>query len=203
MIGVVADAGGAMRPHDRGARPAARRARRGQGRPRDRARRHGRNAAELEATLGTLAERATWPLVALPGDLEPSRPRRSRPLHALRKRGDAVLDGAAGALRSSSPAPRSARCRVRARASGSPPAPTAVRGRRRRRAAVHRAHGASRACASWRRAEAPRAIVDGEPTGELALVRAPAADRARAPRPDRAGPVARRAAAAATARGRP
>ena len=52
----------------------------------------GQTAAELEATLGALADHATWPVVALPGDLEPM-PALEAAVAALRARGDAVLDG--------------------------------------------------------------------------------------------------------------
>jgi hypothetical protein len=52
----------------------------------------GPTAAELEATLGALADHATWPVVALPGDLEPM-PALEAAVAALRARGDAVLDG--------------------------------------------------------------------------------------------------------------
>jgi hypothetical protein len=52
----------------------------------------GTTAEEIEATLGTLADHASWPVIALPGDLEPM----TAHIHAiatLRARGDAVLDG--------------------------------------------------------------------------------------------------------------
>ena len=52
----------------------------------------GTTQADLEATLGTLAEGATWPVVALPGDLEPM-PAHIAAIAALRKRGAAVADG--------------------------------------------------------------------------------------------------------------
>ena len=52
----------------------------------------GATQAELEATLGTLAERASWPLVALPGDLE-SASAHVAALTSLRKRDAHVLDG--------------------------------------------------------------------------------------------------------------
>ena len=52
----------------------------------------GTTQAELEATLGTLGERAPWPIVALPGDLE-SMTLHTAALAALRKRGVNVVDG--------------------------------------------------------------------------------------------------------------
>lgn len=51
----------------------------------------GTTAAELEASLGTFADRATWPLVALAGDLE-AESAQVAALQALRTRGDLVLD---------------------------------------------------------------------------------------------------------------
>lgn len=52
----------------------------------------GATQAELEATLGTIGDRATWPVVALPGDLE-SVPALTAAIAALRGRGDPVIDG--------------------------------------------------------------------------------------------------------------
>ncbi|HEY5946144.1 MAG TPA: hypothetical protein VIV40_11665 [Kofleriaceae bacterium] len=52
----------------------------------------GATQADLEATLGTLGERAPWPVIALPGDLEPM-PAYVAALAALRRRGVQVLDG--------------------------------------------------------------------------------------------------------------
>jgi len=52
----------------------------------------GATRAELEATLGTLADRAPWPLVAVPGDLE-AMPAQIGAIGALRKRGMPVIDG--------------------------------------------------------------------------------------------------------------
>lgn len=52
----------------------------------------GSTQAELEATLGTLGERAAWPLIALPGDLEPVTAHVAA-VSALRKRGVHVIDG--------------------------------------------------------------------------------------------------------------
>ncbi|HEY5926660.1 MAG TPA: hypothetical protein VIV11_33470 [Kofleriaceae bacterium] len=52
----------------------------------------GATQAELEATLGTLGERAPWPVVALPGDLEPMTAHVAA-IAALRRRGIVVVDG--------------------------------------------------------------------------------------------------------------
>lgn len=52
----------------------------------------GGTAAELQATLGALADRATWPIVVVPGDLEPAGAVAAA-IAALRARGQPVLDG--------------------------------------------------------------------------------------------------------------
>jgi hypothetical protein len=52
----------------------------------------GETEGELEATLGVLAEHASYPVVALPGDLEPE-PAELAALAALAKRGARVVDG--------------------------------------------------------------------------------------------------------------
>ncbi|MEO8703179.1 MAG: hypothetical protein ABI867_24245 [Kofleriaceae bacterium] len=52
----------------------------------------GATQAELEATLGALAETAPWPLVAIPGDLE-AVPLQIKAIAALRARGRVVIDG--------------------------------------------------------------------------------------------------------------
>jgi hypothetical protein len=52
----------------------------------------GETQADLEATLGTLAERAPWPVVSLPGDLE-SATLHAAALASLRNRGTHVIDG--------------------------------------------------------------------------------------------------------------
>lgn len=52
----------------------------------------GTTRAELEATLGTLADHAPYPVVALPGDLEDERDHTAA-IAALRGKGDLVLDG--------------------------------------------------------------------------------------------------------------
>jgi len=52
----------------------------------------GGSAAELQATLGALGDRATWPIVVVPGDLEPAGAAAAA-IAALRARGQPVLDG--------------------------------------------------------------------------------------------------------------
>jgi hypothetical protein len=52
----------------------------------------GGSEAELEATLGVLADRAGWPIVALEGDLEPAGDQAAA-IARLRERGSAVIDG--------------------------------------------------------------------------------------------------------------
>lgn len=52
----------------------------------------GASRAELEATFAAITDRATWPLVVLPGDLEPV-PAQVEAIAAARQRGAAVIDG--------------------------------------------------------------------------------------------------------------
>jgi len=52
----------------------------------------GATQAELEAAFAALADRATWPLIAMPGDLEPVEALAGA-VAAARRRGDAVVDG--------------------------------------------------------------------------------------------------------------
>lgn len=52
----------------------------------------GATAAELQAVFAALAEGAPWPLVALPGDLEPVEAQADA-VAAVRRRGAAVIDG--------------------------------------------------------------------------------------------------------------
>ena len=52
----------------------------------------GATQAELEATLGAIAQQAPYPVVALPGDLEPA-PALTAAVAALRARGMYVVDG--------------------------------------------------------------------------------------------------------------
>lgn len=91
VIGVVADAGdaapatlaalGGLRAQLDGEKPDVVLALGGMGGTRD----------ELVATLGALADRASYPVVAIPGDLEPA-PAVRDAVAALRTKGDAIVD---------------------------------------------------------------------------------------------------------------
>jgi hypothetical protein len=127
----------------------------------------GTTRAELEATLGALADKATHPIIALPGDLEGAGAL-AQAIAALRARGMAVIDGRL-AQRIVLPgatiatiAGASAANRLVAAGDGcayrSSDVPAAF-------ADLTKAAGL-RILAS---AEAPRVIVGGEPAGELAL----------------------------------
>jgi len=127
----------------------------------------GTTAAELEATLGTFADRAPWPLVALAGDLE-SESAQVAALKTLRTRGDIVLDarqvrtiklpgatiftvpGAGAAERLASPTEGCAWTAADV-------------------AATYAASTAQPGVRIVATAEAPRTTVDGEASGELAL----------------------------------
>jgi hypothetical protein len=127
----------------------------------------GANRAELEATLGAIAQRATWPLVVLPGDLEPVSDLVAA-IAALRAKGMSVVDGRlaqrielpgviiatiAGAGDASRLAAGADGCAYRADDVGAAFADlTANKG--------------VRIVASW---EAPRVVVDDEAAGELVL----------------------------------
>jgi hypothetical protein len=52
----------------------------------------GATRADLEATFAAITDRAAWPLVALPGDLEPV-PAQTEVIAAARQRGTPVIDG--------------------------------------------------------------------------------------------------------------
>ena len=52
----------------------------------------GGDATQIAATLGTVSDHAEWPVVALPGDLEPAHAH-AEAIATLRKRGAKVLDG--------------------------------------------------------------------------------------------------------------
>jgi hypothetical protein len=128
----------------------------------------GSSQAELEATLGTLAEHASWPVVALPGDLEPMSAYVAA-VAALRERGAPVLDGRLvrwieqpGATIGTLPGAGAAE-RLVAREEGC----------QWRADDVAKLYGALTAKPGIRivaSAESPRVYVDGEPAGELALV---------------------------------
>lgn len=169
-IGVVADAGGAAP-----ATLAALGALRGKLAPADVVLvlgGMGATQAEIEATLGALADRATGPLIALPGDLEPTGAQAAA-IAALRARGNVVLDGrlihrieAGGAAVALVPGGGAAARLVagdegcRYRAADAQAAIAGIAG-----------HPGLRIVAT---AEAPRVAVDGEPAGELVLTAAAA-----------------------------
>jgi hypothetical protein len=52
----------------------------------------GGDASQIAAVLGTVSDHAEWPVVALPGDLEPAKAH-AEAIATLRKRGAKVLDG--------------------------------------------------------------------------------------------------------------
>jgi hypothetical protein len=129
---------------------------------------NGRDDKELVATLGALGDRAPWPIVSLPGDLESETAHRQA-LATLRKRGDVVLDGrqvrfieSGGVTIGTIPG---AGARERLVAGGDGCGWTA--------ADIATLYGAITAKSGVRiiaSAEAPRRMTGGEPTGELALV---------------------------------
>jgi hypothetical protein len=128
----------------------------------------GATAADLEATLGTLGDRAPWAVVALPGDLE----RESAQVAAiatLRKRGDVILDGrqvrtiAVGGVTIGTLPGAGAPERLAAPGDGCAWAAQDV-------AAVFTDLTARPGLRIVAMAEAPRQTVDGEAAGELALV---------------------------------
>jgi len=127
----------------------------------------GASQAELEATLGALAEQATWPVVALPGDLEPAG-ELAAAIARLRAGGRVVIDGRRarrielpGATIATIPgAGAEARLAAGAEGCGYRAADVAAAlGELTKRDGL-------RILAS---AEAPRITVGGEPAGELAL----------------------------------
>jgi hypothetical protein len=128
----------------------------------------GSTQAELEATLGTLGEQATWALVALPGDLE-SVTLHMAALSALRKRGVHVVDGRLarwielpGATIATLPG-AGARERLGAADDG-------CQWRAEDVASVYSELTAKTGMRIVASSEAPRTKVDGEAAGELGLV---------------------------------
>lgn len=131
----------------------------------------GASQEELEATLGALAEGAAWPVVALPGDLEPAGAQAAA-IARLRGRGSVVIDGRRarrielpGATIATIPGAGAA-ARLVAGAEG----------------CGYRAVDAAAVFAELTKrdglrimasAEAPRITVGGEPAGELALTAGP------------------------------
>lgn len=151
----------------------------------------GSTQAELEATLGTLAERAPWPVVALPGDLEPVTAQAAA-IAALHERGVTVVDGRlvrwvelAGVTLATLPG-AGARERLTAGDDGCQWRADDIA----KLASELTAKPGMRIVAS---SEAPRTTVAGEPAGELALVPAQPVEVALhgpvspAPSPPRAG----------------
>jgi hypothetical protein len=131
----------------------------------------GGSQAEIEATLGALAERAAWPVVALPGDLEPAG-EQAAAIARLRGRGSVVIDGRLvrrielpGVTIATIPgAGAAARLVAGAEGCGYRTSDvTAALGELTQRDGL-------RILAS---AEAPRITVGGEPAGELALTAGP------------------------------
>lgn len=131
----------------------------------------GASQEDLEATLGALAEGAAWPVVALPGDLEPAGAQAAA-IARLRGRGRVVIDGRRvrrielpGATIATIPGAGAA-ARLVAGAEG----------------CGYRAVDVAAAFAELTKrdglrimasAEAPRITVGGEPAGELALTAGP------------------------------
>jgi hypothetical protein len=122
---------------------------------------------ELVATLGTLSDRAPWPLVALPGDLEPMAAHLGA-ITALGNRGDVVLDGRLvrwielpGATIGSLPGAGAVE-RLAAKGEGCGWQPADV-------AQLYSELTARRGLRVAVTSEAPRRLVDGEPAGERAV----------------------------------
>lgn len=127
----------------------------------------GASRAELEATFAVIADGAGWPLVALPGDLEPASAQ-AEAIAVVRQRGAAVVDGRL-VQRIELPAATialvpgaGAASRLAAGADGC--------GYRAADVAAAFADLTPRAgLRILASAEAPRAVERGEPTGELAV----------------------------------
>lgn len=128
---------------------------------------NGNDDKELVATLGALGDRASWPIVSLPGDLE-SETDHQRALATLRKRGDVVLDGRqvrfieSGGVTIGTIPGAGARERLVAGGDGCGWTSGDV-------ATLYAAVTAKSGVRIIASAEAPRRMVGGEPTGELAL----------------------------------
>ena len=127
----------------------------------------GSTRADIEATLGALATKAPWPAVALPGDLEPAG-EQTAAITALRSHGAPVLDGRLaryvelGAASIATLPGASAGERLAAGANGCAYDAADV-------AALTDALSARPGLRVLATTEAPRALVAGEPTGELVL----------------------------------
>jgi hypothetical protein len=129
---------------------------------------NGRDDKEIIATLGALGDRAPWPIVSLPGDLESETAHRQA-LATLRKRGDVVLDGRqvrfieSGGVTIGTLPGAGARERLVAGGDGCGWTSADI-------AALYAAVTAKSGVRIIASAEAPRRIARGEPAGELALV---------------------------------
>jgi hypothetical protein len=131
----------------------------------------GATQAELEGTLGTLADHAAWPVIALAGDLEPETAQVAA-IAALRKRGDVVIDGRLarwielpGATIATIPG-SGAQARLVSATDGCSWRAEDV-------AKIYTDLTARPGVRITAMSEAPREIVGGDPTGELALVPSP------------------------------
>ena len=127
----------------------------------------GATRGELEAAFAALADRAAWPLVALPGDLEPV-PAQIEAIAAVRQRGAPVIDGR---LVQRIELPGATIALVPGAGAASRLA-AGVDGCSYRAADVAAAFADLTPRAGLRilaSAEAPRGVVGGEPTGELIL----------------------------------
>jgi len=128
----------------------------------------GANQAELEATLGTLAEGARGPVVALPGDLEPV-PALDAAIAALRKHDHVVLDGRLireielGDTTIAIVPGAGAGARVAAGPDGCVYTATSL-------VAITEPLARRPGLRILASAEAPRSTIDGEPVGQLAIV---------------------------------
>lgn len=127
----------------------------------------GTTRAELEATLGTLADRATWPTVALPGDLE-AVPDLVAAIAALRAKGMQIVDGRL-AQRIELPGVRIATIAGASHASRLVAGADGCTYRSDDVAAAFADLTPSKQLRILASAEAPRITVDGEPAGELVL----------------------------------
>ncbi len=128
----------------------------------------GASTDELVASLGTLSDHAAWPIVALPGDLEPMGVHLAA-IAALRTRGDVVIDGRSarwitlgGATIATVPGAGASE-RLSAGADGCAWTADDIS----KLVSELSAKSGARILAS---AEAPRQSIDGEASGELALV---------------------------------
>lgn len=129
---------------------------------------NGKDDKELVNTLGALGDRASWPIVSLPGDLE-SETEHRKAIATLRKRGDIVLDGrqvrfieSGGVTIGTIPGASSA-ARLVAGSDGCGWTSADV-------ATLYAAVTAKSGVRIVASAEPPRRMIGGEPTGELALV---------------------------------